>query len=227
MKCPQAFDPNSDEPMTKPTVPAPILCRALLFDLDGTLIDSLPAVDRAWTTFSLRHGLLPQEVLPEIHGRRSIDSIRRLVPGVDAEQEDAFLRHLESTDTQGVTALPGAVGLLASLPCERWAIVTSGTRDVAMARLKAAGIPDAGAYVFGEDVANGKPAPDPFLLGAQRLGFPACDCVGFEDTLAGVKSIEAAGMRAVAINVGERDSISGVSAVRITFETDSFLLRFD
>jgi mannitol-1-/sugar-/sorbitol-6-phosphatase len=185
----------------KDRVPTVLTCNAVLFDLDGTLIDSLPAVNRAWTKFSLKHGLIPAEVLSQIHGKRSIDSIRRLLPHVDAEEEDAFIRLLETTDTEGTAVLPGALQLLGKLPRHRWAVVTSGTSDVAMARMRAAGIPEAGGYVFGNDVSSGKPAPDPFLLGATKLGFSPAECIGVEDTLAGVRSIQAAGMRAVGIGV--------------------------
>jgi len=200
-------------------------CRALLFDLDGTLIDSLPAVDRAWTTFSLKHGLLPSDVLPHIHGKRSIDSIRRLLPHVDAEIEDAFIRHLETSDTQGVSVLPGSIELLEKLPRERWAVVTSGTQDVAMARLSATGIPPAGAYVFGGDVQNGKPAPDPFLLGAERLGFAAEDCIGVEDTAAGIASIRAAGMQAIGIVIEADITVANLTELEVTLYGDRLELR--
>lgn len=174
-------------------------CDAVLFDLDGTLIDSLPAVDRAWRNWALANDLDPGQVLPHIHGRRSLDSIRALAPHLDAEAQNAILRRMESTDTEGVTILPGAHALLAALPEHTWTIVTSGTSDVAQARLKATGIPIPPVAVYGEDVANGKPAPDPYLLGAAKLGVEAARCVVFEDTVAGIRSAHAAGMRAIGI----------------------------
>ena len=162
-------------------------CRGLLFDLDGTLIDSLHAVDRAWTTWALRHGLDPADVLPLIHGRRSIESIRAILPEVDAEAEDLVLRQIESSDTSGIHALPGASKFLNSLPLDRWGVVTSGTSDVAKARLQATGIPVPSACVFGEDVVFGKPHPEPYLRGARLLGIEPDDIVAFEDTSAGRK----------------------------------------
>jgi sugar-phosphatase len=174
-------------------------CRALLFDLDGTLIDSLPAVDRAWGAWATKHGFDIEWVLGQIHGRRSIDSIRDLRPDLDAEVEDAWLRGMESTDTEGVTALPGAAEFVAGLGDARFAYVTSGTSDVATARLRAVGYPVPEASVYGEDIQNGKPAPDPYLEGARRLGIDPTNCLVFEDTPAGVASAKAAGMRCVGI----------------------------
>ena len=205
-------------------MPTVLTCKALLFDLDGTLIDSLPAVDRAWTALSLKHGLIPSEVLTQVHGRRSIDSIRRVLPNVDAEVEDAFLRHLESTDMAGVTALPGAIQLLNALPRDKWAVVTSGTVDVALARLKATGVPEAGAYVFGGDVRHGKPAPDPFLLGARRLGFHPELCVGIEDTRPGIASVHAAGMKAVGIQVESDLQIRDLTELKVAIKGDLITL---
>lgn len=176
-----------------------VRAKGLLFDLDGTLIDSLPAVDRAWANFARKHGFETGYVRERIHGRRSIDSIRELVPHVDPHEEDAWMRGLESSDTEGVIALPGSKALLEALPLDRWAVVTSGTSDVALARIAATGLPLPRFAVFGEDVARGKPAPDPFLLGAERLGFVPADCIGFEDTDAGIASIQSAGARAVAV----------------------------
>ena len=186
--------------------------KGLLFDLDGTLIDSLPAVDRAWGRFAEKHGFTQDYVKARIHGRRSIDSIREIVPHVDPETEDAWMRGLERADTEGVVALPGSKALLESLPADRWCVVTSGTSDVALARLAAAGLPLPRFAVFGEDVARGKPAPDPFVLGAQRLGFAPADCLGFEDTDAGLSSVRESGARPVAVG---RAPLLDLSDVRV------------
>ena len=185
--------------------------QGLLIDLDGTLIDSLSAVDRAWGCFSEKHGLERDFVRSRVHGRRSIDSIRELLPDHDAEVEDAWMREIESRDTGGVVALPGARALLEALPLDRWALVTSGTSDVARARLLATGLPLPRFAVFGEDVARGKPHPEPFERGAALLGFRPQDCVGFEDTDAGLASIEAAFVRAVAVGRPPLTDLSGVS----------------
>ncbi len=196
---------------------------AILFDLDGTLISSIAAVDRAWTAWSLRNGFEPEGVLSQIHGRRAVDSLSAIAPHLDLEAEDAWLRERETSDTEGVYALPGAPEFVAQLTCP-WAVVTSGTSDVATARLRAAGLPTPAGSVFGEDVENGKPAPDPFLLGAQRLGIPAARCLVFEDTLAGIRSGHAAGMKVIALAtthpadaLGEADAVVSGFA-KILFE---------
>jgi mannitol-1-/sugar-/sorbitol-6-phosphatase len=189
-----------------------VRAKGLLFDLDGTLIDSLPAVDRAWGQFAVKHGFTPEFIKERIHGRRSIDSIRELVPHIDADEEDAWMRGLESSDTEGVVALPGSRELLQSLPLDRWCVVTSGTSDVARARIAATGLPQPRFAVFGEDVEKGKPAPDPFLLGAQRLGFAPEECLGFEDTEAGLASIKAAGANPIAVGRLPLMNLAGVKA---------------
>lgn len=196
--------------------------KGLLFDLDGTLIDSLPAVDRAWSIFARKHGLEPAFVLSRIHGRRSIDSIRELVPEIDPEEEDLYIRNLEASDAEGVTVLPGSMELLRALPLNRWCIVTSGTSDVAKSRIKATGLPTPQFAVYGEDVTRGKPAPDPFLLGAEKLGFSPADCIGFEDTDAGLGSIAAAGARPVAVG---RVPLMDLSAVTFRILPDGVELE--
>jgi sugar-phosphatase len=200
-------------------------CQGLLFDLDGTLLDSLHAVDRAWTTWALRHGLDPFYVLAQIHGRRSIESIQALLPQADAQAEDLVIRQIEATDTRGVIALPGAIEFLTQLPAGRWGIVTSGTSDVARARMRAAGLPIPAECVFGEDVDFGKPHPEPYLRGAKRLGLSPADIVGFEDTSAGLQSILAAEMRAVAVGFPYEPSIFDYRQVEICLDSYHFLLK--
>lgn len=182
-----------------------ISAEAVLFDLDGTLIDSLPAVERAWSLWAERVGLSPAEVLPRIHGRRSLDSVKLFAPHLDPIAEDAWLRNLESSDTEGVKLLDGAIELLESLAEAPWAIVTSGTQDVATARLTATGIPVRPQNVYGDDVAAGKPDPEPFALGASRLGVGADRCVAFEDTVGGTMSAAQAGCRVIGIAHSDSD----------------------
>jgi mannitol-1-/sugar-/sorbitol-6-phosphatase len=188
---------------------------ALLFDLDGTLISSIGAVDRAWTRWCERNSLDPEVVLPQIHGRRSLDSIRLVAPHLDAEVENLWLRHQEASDTEGVMEISGALSFLRTLTCP-WAVVTSGTGDVATARMRAAGLPTPPVTVFGDEVTNGKPAPDPFLLGASRLGVPPGQCIAFEDTWAGIQSGKSAGMKTIALatslsvqNLSDADAVIG------------------
>lgn len=150
-------------------------CKGFLFDLDGTLVDSLPAVERAWSNWAKRHGLTPEEVLAFIHGKQAITSLRHFMAGkseAEIAAEFTRLEQVEATETEGITALPGAIALLndlnkAGIP---WAIVTSGSMPVARARHKVAGLPAPEVFVTAERVKRGKPEPDAYLLGAQLLG---------------------------------------------------------
>jgi sugar-phosphatase len=166
---------------------------AFMFDMDGTILSSIAAAERVWSAWARRHGLDVDAFLPTIHGVRAIETIRRQnIPGIDLDAEVALLTQAEIDDVDGIEAIAGAADFLASLPADRWAIVTSATRDLARRRLEAAGLPLPAVVVTGEDVANGKPAPDPFLLGAKLLGQDARDCLIFEDALAGIAAAEAA-----------------------------------
>lgn len=173
---------------------------AFLFDMDGTILSSIAAAERVWASWALRHGLDLAAFLPTIHGRRSVETVRRLaLPGVDPEAEAAAITLAEIEDVTGVAAIAGAPAFLAALPPDRWAIVTSAPRALALRRLEAAGLPVPEVMITGEDVEHGKPAPDCFLLAAERLGVSAGDCLVFEDAAAGVAAAEAAGCTVVVI----------------------------
>lgn len=173
---------------------------AFLFDMDGTVLNSIAAAERVWTKWAERHGLDVANFLPTIHGKRAIETIGALgLPGVDARAEAEALLKAEAIDLDGIVPIPGAVAFLKSLPPERWAIVTSAPRELAMLRIHAAGIPVPAMMVTGEDVAHGKPAPDCFLLAAEHLGVAARDCLVFEDAPAGIAAGEASGASVMVI----------------------------
>jgi sugar-phosphatase len=171
----------------------------LLFDLDGTLVDSRAVVERQWGALCERMGLDFPSVLAVLHGVRSVDVIRRMAPGVDAEAEAARLDAAEEVDTDGLLLVRGASELLSRLPAGSWGIVTSGHRSLATRRLAAVGLPVPAAMVCGDEVSRGKPDPESFLAGARLLGVPPETCIAFEDAPAGIQAARAAGMPVVAI----------------------------
>jgi len=176
------------------------LFSAFLFDMDGTILTSIKAAERVWGRWAASHGLDVDAFLPTIHGKRTEETIRALgLPGVDPVREAAFITRAEIEDVAGVEAIRGVADFLASLPRGRWAIVTSAPRLLAEARIAAAGLPIPDVLVAAEDVERGKPAPDPFLLGARKLGVEPGDCLVFEDTLAGLQSAAAAGMASIVV----------------------------
>lgn len=179
--------------------------RGFLFDLDGTLVDSLPAVNRAWSRWGARHGLAAQQVLYYIHGKPAINSLRHFMAGQSEaaiQAEFRWLEQLEAEDTAGVQAIAGAHALLTTLNALDipWAIVTSGSIPVAHARHKAAGLPLPEVFITAEDIKFGKPNPEPYLLGAERLGLSAPECVVVEDAPAGIIAGLEAGSAVVAVN---------------------------
>jgi sugar-phosphatase len=172
-------------------------CAAILFDLDGVLVDSTRAVDREWREWAARKGVDGNAVMAIAHGVRTIEVIRRVAPHLDAEVEAAAIENHEAHDQRGVTVMPGAADLLKVIPKGRWGVVTSGSRLLAQNRLRYCGLPVPEVLVTSDDVTNGKPHPEPYLKGAEGLGFSPEECVVIEDAPAGIESARAGGMRVI------------------------------
>jgi sugar-phosphatase len=167
---------------------------AFLFDMDGTILSSIAAAERVWTLWAERNGIEVGPFLPTIHGIQAVETLRRQgLSQSDAEREAAAITAAELEDLEGIVEIPGASEFLSTLPADRWAVATSAPRALALRRLEAAGLPIPPIMICAEDAPRGKPAPDPFLLAAQQLGYPASDCLVFEDAPAGIQSAESAG----------------------------------
>ncbi len=184
----------------------PIRCRGVLFDLDGVLVDSTPAVARVWAGWAREHGFDPDEVVRQAHGKPSILTIRELLPNADHAAENREVERREIADVEGVIPLPGAIALLQALPLDKWVIVTSCTRSLAGVRIGAAGLPKPKYLVTATDVLRGKPDPEPYRKGAQVLGFAAEDCLVIEDAPAGIRAGKAAGARVLALRTTATDA---------------------
>ncbi|MGA3125814.1 MAG: HAD-IA family hydrolase [Candidatus Korobacteraceae bacterium] len=176
-----------------------LLVQGVLFDLDGVLIDSTAGVTRVWRDWGIRNGLDPARTAHAAHGRRAIDTVRLLAPQLDAEAELRDLERREIADSHDVVVFPGAARLLASLPPRRWAIVTSGTSDLACHRLRVAGLLLPQFIVTGGDIERGKPHPEPYLRGAALLGLGPAACIAVEDAPNGIHSASDAGMPVLAV----------------------------
>ncbi len=200
---------------------------AFLFDMDGTLVNSMAVVDRVWRAWAARHGVETDPLMAALHGVRAIETIRRFAPaGVDAEAETEALTQAEIDDIEGLVEVSGAAAFLARIPAERWALVTSAPRALALRRLAAAGIPLPEIVITAEDVAHGKPAPDCFLLGAERLGVAIGDCLVWEDSPAGLAAADAAGAAAIVITETHHDAMDTPHPARTDYraldvETDA------
>jgi mannitol-1-/sugar-/sorbitol-6-phosphatase len=180
-------------------------CKGILFDCDGVLVDSDASVLSAWRRWALDLGLDPERVLPLVHGRRSADTVAELLPAPDRAGALERIDRYEVDDAGSVAAVPGAVELLTSMPTTGWAVVTSGTYELATARLKAAGLPMPGVLVTADDVSAGKPDPEGYLLAAARLDLQPSATIVLEDAQAGIDAARAAGASAV-VGVG-RDGL--------------------
>ena len=176
-----------------------IRCQAVLFDMDGVLVDSTHAVARVWRKWALDRGFDPVKVVRAAHGRPSIDTVRDFLPNADSNAENLEVERQEVEDLEGVVAMPGARALVTSIPDGRWTVVTSATRPLAEVRLQAAGIPIPKSLITADDIQQGKPHPEPYQKAAARLGYPPSECVVVEDAPAGIQAGKAAGARVIAV----------------------------
>jgi len=199
-------------------------CSAILFDLDGVLVDSTASVDRQWRAWARRKCVDEEKIMAIAHGVRAIEVIQRVAPHLDAASEVRELESLEAEDRDNVAVMPGAAELLSSIPEGRWGVVTSGTRHLASARLQLVGLPVPKALVTADEVANGKPHPEPYLKGAKLLGVIPGECLVIEDAPAGIQSARTGGMKVVGITstypreaLGLADVVIGkLAAVQVT-----------
>ena len=205
--------------------PMKIRCLGVLFDLDGVLIDSTPAVARCWAKWSLLHGFVAEEVVRRAHGRPSMTTLRELLPDADHEAENRQMERWEIEDVDDLAPLPGAIRLLQSLPPDRWAIVTSCTRPLAEVRIRAGNLPWPRQLITSADVRSGKPDPEPYIKGALSLGFAPADCVVVEDAPAGIRAGKAAGASVLALRTTEIDpELTAAGADWIVTDLDSVSL---
>jgi sugar-phosphatase len=174
-------------------------CSAILFDLDGVLVDSTCSVDRQWRFWARERGIDEEKVMAIAHGVRAVEVIRAVAPQLDAEAEVGKLETREAADREGVSVMPGAIELLQLIPDSHWGVVTSGRSHLATSRLQLARIPIPKVMVTASDVAQGKPHPEPYLKGAELLGFDPKECLVIEDAPAGIRAAHAADMRVIGL----------------------------
>jgi mannitol-1-/sugar-/sorbitol-6-phosphatase len=178
--------------------PVQVRCKGILFDMDGVLIASLGSVERSWTKWANLRGIDPDYAIRSAHGCRSIETVAKLRPDLDAETENRIIEGFEIEDVDGLTVLPGVLDLLSSLQSDRWTVVTSATEPLARVRLKAGGIHSSDRIITAESVTQGKPHPEPYRAGAALLGLSPEDCLVFEDSASGVRAGRAAGCTVIA-----------------------------
>ena len=182
---------------------------ALLFDIDGTLVDSTPVVERTWNTWASRHGLDVNAILAVCHGRRTEDTVAEFLPESECAAGAAELTQLELDDLDGVVALPAVLDLLMKLPPDRWAAVTSGSQELMRARLTVAGLPIPPVLIAAEDVTHGKPDPEGYMKAAAALGRTPSNCLVIEDAPAGLVAGLASGARVLAVATSQSPDVLG------------------
>jgi sugar-phosphatase len=176
-----------------------LLCHAVLFDMDGVVVDSRTVVERTWRRWATRHGVDPESLLTVAHGRRTQETLQEVVPHLATAEELAWLEAAELADEDGLVQVPGAARLLATLEAVPWAVVTSAGPELARRRLAAAGLPLPPVLVSSRDVGRGKPMPDGYLVAAERLAVASTEAVVFEDAPAGIAAGVAAGSTVIAV----------------------------
>lgn len=193
---------------------------AFLFDMDGTLLSSVAAAEHVWRQWALAHGLDVETFLPAIHGVRSVDTIRRLnLPGIDVDAEAAAITLAEIGDLRGVQPIAGAAAFIASIPNERWAIVTSAPLALARARLQAAGLETPVVLVTAEDVGADKPDPQGYRLAASRLNVAVGECLIFEDAEAGIEAAERAAAQVLVVTQTHAHTVTKAHPTTIDYTT--------
>lgn len=220
------MNPAQTEPATTPPLELQWVASELLFDLDGTLIDSITAVEDAWRSLAAAMDV-EVPISGSLHGRTAHDLLSSLLPAARVEAAVAHLSELERNPRFRVPALPGALDLIDSVPAHRWAIVTSSARAVALVRLRAGGLPVPPLLVTGDDVTHGKPHPEPYLSARRRAGDRA-PAIAFEDTVAGLRSARAAGCRTVGlIGTASAAELAQLADAVITSLSDVAVQRWD
>ncbi len=213
-----------------------IVASGVLFDMDGTLVDSTAVVEAAWTGFGQRHGLDPQTILAFSHGRQTIDTVRHFLPDLDEAEQHRIVDEMiaaEVDNVDGILEVPGAAAFVsrlvdAGVPV---ALVTSAPRDLAVNRMRAAGVHVPEALVASEDVDHGKPHPDGYLRGAALLGVDPAECAAFEDAPAGLEAAIASGATTVVVGALEADvtaglyRVTGYDGITVEAEGSAFRIR--
>jgi sugar-phosphatase len=206
---------------------------AILFDLDGTLIDSTPSVDRCWARLAERLEISFESLNGSYHGIPSRQTVSRLMHGRPQPEIDEMVAWIDAEevgDVEGIVVLPGAHDILAALPPHRWTIVTSGTNQLATTRIKAAGLPSPPRMITADDIVHGKPSPEPYLKGAALLGFAPERCLVVEDAPAGITAGVASGANVLGLRTTHHDlgvpMADDLSSVTIEEQGSALVVRF-